>query len=119
MEFRNLTPFDVMCFSALAPDGQEHPVIAMKVGYRLEPLEGCLGKLRAVVIDDEPVQLCTADIYYAEIGSSSVVEERLGAIQATLRCHRRRPCARAGRTTCNFVGSQCPCYFDPSQASNP
>ncbi|WP_028634791.1 DUF2169 family type VI secretion system accessory protein [Pseudomonas parafulva] len=75
MEFRNLTPFDVKCFSALAPDGQEHPVIAMKVGYRLEPIEGCPCRLRAAVIDDEPLPLCMADTYYAGIGSSSVLEE--------------------------------------------
>ena len=35
MEFRNLTPFDALCFSALGVDDQEYPVLAMKVGYRL------------------------------------------------------------------------------------
>ncbi|MGN8258692.1 DUF2169 domain-containing protein [Pseudomonas sp. SMSB3] len=75
MEFRNLTPFDVKCFSALAPDGQEHPVVAMKVGYRLEPIEGCLGRFRVIVIDDKPLPLCMADTYYAETDSSSLLEE--------------------------------------------
>ena len=75
MEFRNLTPFDVMCFSALAPDGQEHPVIAMKVGYRLEPIENQPGHCRAMVIDKDPLRLCTADTYHGEPGFSSVLEE--------------------------------------------
>jgi len=75
MEFRNLTPFDVMCFSALAPDGQEHPVIAMKVGYRLEPIENQPGHCRAIVIDKDPLRLCTADTYHGEPGFSSVLEE--------------------------------------------
>jgi hypothetical protein len=75
MEFRNLTPFDVMCFSALAPDGQEHPVIAMKVGYRLEPIENQPGHCRAIVIDEDPLRLCTADTYHGEPGFSSVLEE--------------------------------------------
>lgn len=75
MEFRNLTPFDVMCFSALAPDGQEHPVIAMKVGYRLEPIENQPGHCRAIVVDEDPLRLCTADTYHGEPGFSSVLEE--------------------------------------------
>ena len=75
MEFRNLTPFDVMCFSALAPDGQEHPVIAMKVGYRLEPIENQPGHCRAIVIYEDPLRLCTADTYHGEPGFSSVLEE--------------------------------------------
>ncbi|WBM31146.1 MULTISPECIES: DUF2169 family type VI secretion system accessory protein [Pseudomonas] len=75
MEFRNLTPFDVMCFSALAPDGQEHPVIAMKVGYRLEPIKERPGQCDAVVMDKDPVPLCRADTYHDEPGFSSVLEE--------------------------------------------
>ena len=75
MEFRNLTPFDVMCFSALDKQDVEHPVIVMKVGYRLEPIEGCAGRLRAAVIDDEPIPLCKADSYHADPGSSSILEE--------------------------------------------
>ncbi|MDG3714534.1 DUF2169 domain-containing protein [Pseudomonas aeruginosa] len=75
MEFRNLTPFGALSYSALAPDGQEHPVIAMKVGYRLEPIEGQPGQCRAIVMDEEPLPLCMADTYYGEPGASSVLEE--------------------------------------------
>ncbi|WP_434518871.1 DUF2169 family type VI secretion system accessory protein [Pseudomonas sp. NFX1] len=75
MEFRNLTPFDVMCFSAVAPDGQEHPVIAMKVGYRLEPIRDRPGQCRAVVIDKDPLPLCMADTYFGEPGNGSLLEE--------------------------------------------
>jgi len=75
MEFRNLTPFDVMCFSALSKQDIEHPVIVMKVGYRLQPIANKPGYFSAEVIDDDPVPLCLADKYYGEEGSSSVKEE--------------------------------------------
>jgi len=75
MEFRNLTPFDALCFSALGVDDQEYPVLAMKVGYRLLPINGQPGQFRAEVMDDAPVPLCTGDTYYGEEGSSSVCEE--------------------------------------------
>lgn len=75
MEFRNLTPFGVVCFSALALDGQEHPVVAMKVGYRLEPIKERRGQFRAVVIDDKPLAVCMADTYYGQTGGSAVCEE--------------------------------------------
>ena len=39
MEFRNLTPFDALCFSALGMDDQEYPVLVLKVGYRLIPID--------------------------------------------------------------------------------
>ena len=75
MHFRNLTPFDALRFSALGVDDQEYPVLAMKVGYRLMPIEGQPGRFRAEVMDDTPVPLCMADRYYGEDGSSSVCEE--------------------------------------------
>ncbi|MEB6587536.1 DUF2169 domain-containing protein [Pseudomonas asiatica] len=75
MEFRNLTPFDVMCFSALSKQDIEHPVIVMKVGYRLQPIANKLGYFSAEVIDDEPVPLCLVDKYYGEEGRSSIKEE--------------------------------------------
>jgi len=73
MEFRNLTPFDALCFSALDVEDREHRVIAMKVGYRLVRREG--SNFEAVAIDDEPVPLCMADEYVGEVGESSVREE--------------------------------------------
>lgn len=75
MELRNLTPFDALCFSALGVDDQEYPVVAMKVGYRLLPMDGQPGEFRAAVIDDAPLPLCTGDTYYGEEGTSSVYEE--------------------------------------------
>jgi hypothetical protein len=75
MEFRNLTPFDALCFSALGVDDQEYPVLAMKVGYRLLPIDGHPGQFRAEVSDEGPLPLCTADSYYGEEGASSVCEE--------------------------------------------
>ncbi|OYU06033.1 MAG: hypothetical protein CFE47_17930 [Pseudomonas sp. PGPPP1] len=75
MEFRNLTPFDAMCFSALGLDDQEYPVLVMKVGYRLLPIEGHAGQFQAEVLDENPLPLCSADRYYGEEGTSSVCEE--------------------------------------------
>src|SRR5689334_15198335 len=37
MEFRNLTPFDAIAWSAEDVDAEESHVIAMRVGYRLVP----------------------------------------------------------------------------------
>lgn len=73
MDFRNLTPFHALCFSALDPGKQEHRVIAMKVGYRLVPIAA--GYCSAEAIADEPYPLCTADTFYAEEGTSSTYEE--------------------------------------------
>lgn len=75
MEFRNLTPFDALCFSALGMDDQEYPVLVMKVGYRLLPIDGQPGQFRAEVLDEDPLELCTADRYYGEEEASSVCEE--------------------------------------------
>lgn len=73
MTFRNLTPFDALCFSALDVDDREHRVVAMKVGYRLVARDGRL--FTAEAIDDEPVPLCMADTYDGEVGESAVREE--------------------------------------------
>jgi len=75
MEFRNLTPFDVMCLSALDLQHEEHPVVAMKVGYRLQPIADSPGRFSAVVMDRSPLPLCRADLYWGEEGLSSVREE--------------------------------------------
>ncbi|QDI02510.1 DUF2169 domain-containing protein [Xanthomonas cerealis pv. cerealis] len=75
MEFRNLTPFDALCFSSLAPDDKEHTVVAMKIAYRLEPDSQNPGYLHPLVQDEAPVPLCLADEYYGETGESSVREE--------------------------------------------
>lgn len=68
----NLTPFDALCFRALGVDDQEYPVLAMKVGYRLLPIDGEPGQFRAEMMDDAPVPLCTGDTYYGDEGIQEV-----------------------------------------------
>ncbi|QVM98902.1 DUF2169 domain-containing protein [Pseudomonas sp. SORT22] len=75
MEFHNQTPFAALCFSALDPRGNEHPVVAIKVGYRLLPIAGQPGHCSAEVMAEEPALLCAADRYFGEQGRSSVYEE--------------------------------------------
>jgi hypothetical protein len=72
MEFRNLTPFDAMCFAAEDVDGELQRVVAMKVVYKL-----VLGASawRAVVMDEDPPPLCTADQFYGLPGQSSTAME--------------------------------------------
>ncbi|MEJ1170412.1 DUF2169 family type VI secretion system accessory protein [Variovorax sp. CCNWLW235] len=73
MEFRNLTPFDAMCFRAATPSDREYRVVAMKIGYRL--VRGRHGQWQAEVNDDRPVPLTLADEYWGEEGASSPREE--------------------------------------------
>ena len=73
MEFRNLTPFDALCFWALDAAGHEHRVVVMKVGYRLAVDSD--GRWRAEVLDDSPLPLAIADSHWGEPGHSSVYEE--------------------------------------------
>lgn len=68
MEFRNLTPFPALCFSALDPADQEHRVIVMKVTYRLLP--GKQGYGMAELVEENPAPLCMADEYLGEPGQS-------------------------------------------------
>jgi hypothetical protein len=74
MEFRNLTPFDTLCFSAVDTDDREHRVVAMKVGYGLVASD-ISGLFTAQVLDEAPMPLCMEDTYYGEAGESSVREE--------------------------------------------
>lgn len=73
MEFRNLTPFDALCFRAATPGDREYRVVAMKVGYRL--VRDRYGQWQATVNDDDPVPLALADAYWGEEGASSPREE--------------------------------------------
>uniref|UniRef100_UPI0012F9FC18 DUF2169 domain-containing protein n=1 Tax=Chitinibacter sp. GC72 TaxID=1526917 RepID=UPI0012F9FC18 len=70
MEFRNLTPFPALCFSALDVAETEHKVIVMKVAYRLRPLAHA-GFYQAEVIDDEPPELTFEDTFWGEMNQSS------------------------------------------------
>lgn len=73
MEFRNLTPFDALCFRAVDQADRGHRVIAMKVGYRLR--RDASGRWKALVNDDDPAPLTLADEYWGEVGASSPREE--------------------------------------------
>lgn len=73
MEFRNLTPFDAMCFSALDRDDIEHSVVAIKIGYSIEQQED--GSWYADVMDGDALSLCMADEYLDEPGTSSLIQE--------------------------------------------
>lgn len=65
MEFKNLTPFDTLCYTMLDREDQEHHVIAMKVAYTLRD-----GKC---IIDEKSFpSLCVQDEYTGEINQSSV-----------------------------------------------
>lgn len=75
MDFHNLTPFDAMCYSALDLQDRKHCVVAMKVGYRLQPVPGLSGRFLAQVIDDEPMALRMDDEYYGAPGETSLREE--------------------------------------------
>lgn len=68
MEFRNLTPFPAVCFSAVDPADREHRVIVMKVSYRLLPGGQAYGT--AELVEENPVPLCMADEYLGEPGQS-------------------------------------------------
>lgn len=72
MEFRNLTPFDALCYGAIDQADEEHRIVAIKVAYALQRVGD---SWRAEVMDTQPAQLCTADIFWGEPGLSSVREE--------------------------------------------
>ncbi len=106
MEFRNLTPFDAMCFRAATPSDREYRVVAMKVGYRL--VRGRHGQWQAEVNDDRPVPLTLADEYWGEEGASSPREESDLApykprCDVIVNAIAHAPCGRA----CVRLGSAC------------
>jgi hypothetical protein len=72
MEFRNLTPFDALCFAALDVDDELQRVVAMKVVYKIvRESHGW----RAEVMDEDPPPLCTADQHWGEPAHSSIAME--------------------------------------------
>jgi hypothetical protein len=70
MEFRNLTPFDTLCFASVDASDQMFRTIVMRVGYRMTALEG--GGVALLVMDQEPVSLCLQDEFRGEMNRSSV-----------------------------------------------
>jgi hypothetical protein len=76
MEFRNLTPFDAICFAALDVHDELQRVVAMKVAYKIvRQANSSTAGWQAVVIDEDPQQLCTGDQFFGEPGQSSIAME--------------------------------------------
>jgi hypothetical protein len=66
MKTRNLTPFDVLFYSALTKDDERIHVVAMRTDFRLIPVDETKEShnFRAVVIDKNPPALCVEDQYW-------------------------------------------------------
>jgi hypothetical protein len=82
MEFRNLTPFDALSYTALDAKDREYNVVAMSVGYQLKPsFPGVAdsdprGQIyRAEVMDQDPLSLCLADEHWDDPATSSLRRE--------------------------------------------
>jgi hypothetical protein len=132
MQFRNLTPFDARCFTALDPDDKEHRVIAMKVGYRLTPLDSQSGRLLALLMDKDPPSLCMGDVFYDEKEAGSLREESDLApykpkCDVLVRGHAHAPGARAAKRWKAGIRITAPCAAQslspdrsqPDQRSDP
>lgn len=76
MEFRNLTPLHAIAFNAVDVPGNEFHVVALKAGYRLEPIDAAdsAGDThRCVLLEgDAAALLAMADEFEGETGKSSV-----------------------------------------------
>lgn len=68
MKTRNLTPFDVLFYSALTKNDERIHVIAMRTDFRLIPIDGKVESknFKAVVIDKNPPALCVEDQYWED-----------------------------------------------------
>jgi hypothetical protein len=76
MEFRNLTPFDAIAWSAEDVDAEESHVIALRVGYRLAPAaSGELTHRCVVRTGRDAAALVLEDAYFGEPLASSVRAE--------------------------------------------
>lgn len=76
MEFRNLTPFEALAFSAYNVHDEEHHVVAIKVLYRLVPDASGASTHRAeLLLGDPRGKLRTSDEYYGAMNASSVRDE--------------------------------------------
>jgi hypothetical protein len=79
MEFKNLTPFDALAFVAVDIADNKYHVVAMRVGYDLQPLKTTdakqpqhTGQTHQLVLAEEPATLAMEDIYYGQPNTSSV-----------------------------------------------
>jgi hypothetical protein len=80
MEFRNLTPFDAILWSAEDVDAEEFHIVALRVGYRLipEPIVSDAGAPthQCVLIEgDDAPSLEVEDRYFGDLHVSSVRSE--------------------------------------------
>ena len=76
MEFRNLTPFEALAYSALNVHDEEHHVVVVRVPYRLVP-DGAPGLFRCELAagDEALAPLRMEDVYEGDVNASSVREE--------------------------------------------
>ena len=99
MQFKNLTPFDAMAYSAIDVGDEEHHIVAMAVGYRLERSEH---GWTAHLIEDTPLPLCLADEHWGDPVSTSPARESdlvpfKPRCDVTVRGHAHAPGGRAAR----------------------
>lgn len=73
MEFRNLTPFDVLCFASLDAHDTPHRTIVMRVGYRIT--RDAQGVTVLTPMDEEAVPLCLEDECFDALNTSSPRQE--------------------------------------------
>lgn len=75
MEFRNLTPFEALAFSAYDVHDAEHHVVVLKVVHRLVPDGGADTHRCELAPGDARGKLSLADASYGELNASSVRAE--------------------------------------------
>lgn len=83
MEFKNLTPFQALAYSAFNVHDEEHHVVALRAVYKLESGEGARGlggvplthRCEFLLDDPAAAKLRTRDVYEGEVHASSVREE--------------------------------------------
>ena len=85
MEFTNLTPFSTLNYLGYDTHDQEYEVVTMCAQYKLIPSNQEIADSKdfkqiqtvyiAEVNDDDPINLCMADEFYDEPGTSSIVQE--------------------------------------------
>ncbi|QSI75176.1 DUF2169 family type VI secretion system accessory protein [Niveibacterium microcysteis] len=73
MEFRNLTPFDALCFASLDAQDTPHRTIVMRVGYRITL--DAQGATVLTPMDEDAVPLCIQDECFEALNTSSPRQE--------------------------------------------
>lgn len=85
MQFKNLTPFDAMAYSAFDTKDREYDVVVLCASYNLVPVDDTALELnsnqhiqqfyQAEVVDEDVISLCLADEFYDEPNLSSIKQE--------------------------------------------